>query len=77
MLCASRPAAAEDAGTLCLRPLYVAQDFVVLGRAGERLLRQYLYFCTSKASKAVAQDFAVLGSAGERAFCVSICTFVL
>jgi hypothetical protein len=38
-------------------------------RAGseERLLRQYLYVCTSKASKLAARSV----------FCVSICTFVL
>jgi hypothetical protein len=42
------------------------------------LLRQYLYFRTSKASKArlirSALHFSV---ASERVFCVSICTFVL
>ncbi len=38
-----------------------------------RLLRQYLYFCTSKARKLSTE--CVLAAAG--AFCVSTCTFVL
>jgi hypothetical protein len=41
-----------------------------------RLLRQYLYFCTSKASKASgSRRLQIRSSAAQRVFCVSICTF--